>query len=230
MEGKQKNGQPILAIDTSTSFAAIAVSSGIHSVELRWSAGRDQTTSVLEQIDRCLALAGVAVGDIGAVAIAVGPGMFNGLRVGMSIAKGLAIAGDFPVIGISTLELTAAPWMGLSREVIAVVEAGRGRVVCQRFAAEATLHAMDTPQNMTTAQLTEVVMAQPESLLIGEIPQEIQDVLQRQNVAFRSGDAGGRRPLVLAGLARKRLDRGDVDDLTELEPVYLHGQAAGVAK
>src|SRR6478752_10375267 len=125
----------VLAIDTSTDFAGIAVSDGSNVVELRWSAGRNQTTSVLEQIDHCLKLAGIAVSDLAAIAVAIGPGMFNGLRVSASIAKGLAIAGDIPLIGISTLEITAAPWHGLGRGVIALVSAGRGRVVWQRFAS-----------------------------------------------------------------------------------------------
>lgn len=230
MKGTKSNGQPILAIDTSTSVAAIAVASDLHAVELRWSAGRDQTTSVLEQIDRCLALAGIAVGDLGAIAVAVGPGMFNGLRVGMSIAKGLAIAGNFPLIGVSTLAVAAAPWIGLGREVVAVVEAGRGRVVWQRFASEPLPRSMGDPQNMTSEQLADMVVRQLDVIVVGEIPQAIQDVLRQHGVVLRTGVMGGRQPLVLAGLARERLVRGDVDDLATLEPVYLHGQAARVAE
>lgn len=230
MKGTKRDSQPVLAIDTSTSIAAIAVSSDQHMVELRWNAGRDQTTSVLEQIDRCLSLAGVTVSDLGAVVVAIGPGMFNGLRVGMSIAKGLAIAGDFPLIGISTLAVAAAPWIGLGREVVAVVEAGRGRVVWQRFAAEPPVCPMDDPQNVTTEQLAEMLMGQPECLVVGEIPQAIQDVFQPRGVIVRAGDAGGRQPLVLAALARERLAGGEHDDLMGLEPVYLHGQAARVAE
>jgi len=80
----------LLAIDTSTDFAGIAVSGGSNVVELRWSAGRNQTTSVLEQIDRCLKLGGIAVSDLSAIAVAIGPGMFNGLRVGAKSVRSTA--------------------------------------------------------------------------------------------------------------------------------------------
>ena len=220
----------VLAIDTSTDFAGIAVSDGSHVVELRWSAGRNQTTSVLEQIDRCLKLAGIAVSDLAAIAVAIGPGMFNGLRVGASIAKGLAIAGDFPLIGISTLDLAAAPWLGLDRDVIAVVSAGRDRVVWQRFAAVLPYAALTAPQNMTLEGLAEALASESGLLAAGEIPPALVNALIGQGVLVRAGDLGGRRPALLADLGRRRLERGDVDDLATLEPFYLHGQPVPVAK
>ena len=220
----------LLAIDTSTDFAGVAISDGLHVVELRWSAGRDQTTSVLEQIDRCLKLAGIGVNDLAAIAVAIGPGMFNGLRVGASIAKGLAIAGNLPVIGISTLELTAAPWIGLNRDVIAVVSAGRGRVVWQRFAAASPYSASNDAQNMTLDGLVGALALESGLMVVGEIPPALAEALAGQSVIMRAGDVGGRRPALLADLARQRLERGDVDDLATLEPVYLHGQPVPVAE
>ena len=220
----------LLAIDTSTDFAGIAISDGSDVVELRWSAGRNQTTSVLEQIDRSLKLAGITVSDLAAIAIAIGPGMFNGLRVGASIAKGLAIAGNIPLVGISTLELAAAPWHGLGRDVIAVVSAGRGRVVWQRFASTAPYAASNDAQNVTLEGLMEALASETGLLAAGEIPPALVDALAGQNVLVRAGDLGGRRPALLAELGRGRLERGEVDDLATLEPVYLHGQPVPVAE
>ena len=220
----------VLAIDTSTDFAGIAVTNGSQVVELRWSAGRDQTTSVLEQIDRCLKLAGIGVSDLAAIAIAIGPGMFNGLRVGASIAKGLAIAGNLPLIGISTMALAAAPWHGLDRDVVAVVSAGRGRVVWQRFAAAPPYCAMNDAQNMTLDGLICALAPESGLMAVGEIPTALADALAGQGVIVRSADAGGRRPALLADLARQRFERGDIDDLATLEPVYLHGQPVPVAE
>jgi tRNA threonylcarbamoyladenosine biosynthesis protein TsaB len=220
----------LLAIDTSTDFAGIAAYSDSNVVELRWSAGRNQTTSVLEQIDRCLKLGGIAVSDLSAIVVAIGPGMFNGLRVGVSIAKGLAIAGDTPLIGISTLELAAAPWHGLGRDVIAVVSAGRGRVVWQRFASCAPYAALNVPQNLTLDGLVEALSPESGLLAAGEIPPTLADALSGKGVIVRGGELGGRRPALLAELGIRRLERGEIDDLATLEPVYLHGQPVPVAE
>ena len=220
----------ILAIDTSTDFAGIAVSNGAEVVELRWSAGRNQTTSVLEQIDHCLKLAGITVSDLAAIAVAIGPGMFNGLRVGASIAKGLAIAGNVPLIGISTLELAAAPWHGLDRDVIAVVSAGRGRVVWQRFVAAPPYSATNEAQNMTLDGLIDALALESGLLAVGEISPALANVLAGQGVIVRTADVGGRRPALLAELGLRRLELGEIDDLATLEPVYLHGQPVPVAE
>lgn len=220
----------LLAIDTSTDFAGIAVSDGTRVVEVRWSAGREQTTSVLEQIDRCLNLAGIGVNDLAGIALAIGPGMFNGLRVGASIAKGLAIAAKLPIIGISTLELTAAPWQGLNHDVIAVVSAGRGRVVWQRFAAGPPYTAMNDAQNMTQEGLVDALAPETGLIAVGEISPGLAEALAGHGVIVRAGELGGRRPGLLADLARDRVERGDVDDLATLEPIYLHGQPVPVAE
>jgi len=221
---------PLIAIDTSTDLAGIAVTDGAQVVELRWSAGRDQTTSVLEQIDHCLKLAGITVPDLAAIAVATGPGMFNGLRVGASIAKGLAIARNIPLIGISTLELTAAPWHGLGRDVIAVVSAGRGRVVWQQFAASPPYAATNQARNMKLDELVEALESQSGLMAVGEIPPALADALAAQGAIVRAGNLGGRRPALLAELGLRRLERGEIDDLAALEPVYLHGQPVLVAE
>ncbi len=100
----------LLAIDTSTDQAGIALFDGEQMAECSWPGGRQQTTSVLPAIESLLAQVGVDLGDVGAVAVATGPGSFTGLRVGLSLAKGFAIAGDRRVIGIPTLDIAAAPY------------------------------------------------------------------------------------------------------------------------
>jgi tRNA threonylcarbamoyladenosine biosynthesis protein TsaB len=220
----------VLAVDTSTDFAGIAVSDGSNVVELRWSAGRDQTTSVLEQIDHCLKLGGITLSNLAAIAIAIGPGMFNGLRVGASIAKGLAIAGNIPLIGISTLDVTAAPWYGLDRDVIAVVSAGRGRIVWQRFAASPPYAATNEARNMTLAEIVDALAPESGLMAVGEIPLSLADALSALGVIVRAGDLGGRRPALLAEIGLRRLERGEIDDLATLEPVYLHAKPVPVAE
>ena len=92
----------LLAIDTSTEIAGLALDDGDRRFELAWHAGRDQTVSVLAEIDHLLGLAGIEPSQLAAIAVATGPGMFNGLRVGMGVAKGLVIGLDVALIGVST--------------------------------------------------------------------------------------------------------------------------------
>ncbi|HVL23304.1 MAG TPA: tRNA (adenosine(37)-N6)-threonylcarbamoyltransferase complex dimerization subunit type 1 TsaB [Thermomicrobiales bacterium] len=209
-------GAWILAIDTSTEQAGLALSDGATVLERSWDAGRAQTTTVLPAIDALLGDAGLSVADLGAIAVATGPGTFTGLRVGVSIAKGLVLARDIPLVGVPTLEVAAAPVRESEREVVAVLPAGRGRVVWQRFAGREAAE----PRNTTVPELIAALATSPGALLIGELAEAHRAMVEAAHPRVRWEH---RRPALLAGLARTRLEAGEADDPVTLEPRYLHG-------
>jgi tRNA threonylcarbamoyladenosine biosynthesis protein TsaB len=206
----------ILAIDTSTEQAGLALSDGATARERSWDAGRTQTTTVLPAIDALLGDAGITVADLGAIAVATGPGTFTGLRVGVSIAKGLVLARDIPLVGVPTLAVAAAPAREAEPEVVAVLPAGRGRVVWQRFAGPDA----SEPRNTTVPELVAALADAPGALLIGELAEAHRAVVEAAHPRVRWEH---RRPALLADLARRRLAAGETDDPVTLEPRYLHG-------
>lgn len=209
----------LLAIDTSTEQAGLAVTNGSDIAELSWRAGRDQTVSVLAQIDRQLELSGITTVDLAAVAIASGPGMFNGLRVGMSLAKGLQLGTGVALLGVSTLEVTAFPFQGLGRPVVAVVAAGRGRLVWQRFPGT------DQPVNGSVDELAATLESDLEEVfVVGDLTDD-----QATHLAAIPGAvvpvraARQRSPAALAEIGWRRFVSGERDDPVALAPVYVHG-------
>src|SRR5690242_11664871 len=88
--------QPIVAFDTSTEWCSVALyapESGVRA-EQTWLAGREQTRELLPTLDALLVRQHVTRADIRGVGVALGPGSFTGLRVGLATAKGLAYALD----------------------------------------------------------------------------------------------------------------------------------------
>lgn len=209
------DGRWLLAIDTSTEQAGLALGNESTLLERSWAAGRTQTTSVLPAIDHLLHEAGITTAGVEAIAIATGPGTFTGLRVGMSIAKGLVLAQGTPLIGIPTLDIAAAS-ADDAPDLVALLPAGRGRVVWQRYGVQAD----PDPRNTTVPELIAALEAMPESLVIGEVSPEHRTAIEEAHPHVRWEY---RRPGVLADLARCRLARDDVDDPVTLEPLYLHG-------
>ncbi len=115
----------LLAIDTSTHYASVGVHDGVRLLaEHTWLAKQEHSRSLLPNIQRLLADASGSLADVDTIAVALGPGSFNGLRVGLSTAKGLALARKMQLVGASTLELIAAEYH-LSE---VRMNAGRGRV------------------------------------------------------------------------------------------------------
>ncbi|MGI8485480.1 MAG: tRNA (adenosine(37)-N6)-threonylcarbamoyltransferase complex dimerization subunit type 1 TsaB [Thermomicrobiales bacterium] len=216
----------LLALDTSTDRAAIGLKQGASFTELAWPAGRSQTTSLLMAIDWLLGMSHLTTEDLAAVAVATGPGTFTGLRVGMSLAKGLVLACDLPLIGIPTLDVTAFPYQAAAVSVCALLPAGRGRVVWAISEAGGDLSA---PINSTVPELIEMLKESPHLLVVGEILDDHRQELEAARIGIEPEALGGRRPAVLAQLAWDRWQTGDVDDATLLEPTYVHGQRATIA-
>ncbi|MEW6034800.1 MAG: tRNA (adenosine(37)-N6)-threonylcarbamoyltransferase complex dimerization subunit type 1 TsaB, partial [Chloroflexota bacterium] len=95
-----------LSIDTSTELVSLALSEqGIPRAELTWTAGLNHTAELLPGVQALLRQIGTELQHVKAVFVAIGPGAFNGVRVGMSTAKGLAFSLDVPLVGVSTLEV-----------------------------------------------------------------------------------------------------------------------------
>lgn len=119
----------LLAIDTSTHYASVAVHDGQRLLSERtWLANQDHTRTLLPNVQGVLDAAGATLSKLSGLAVALGPGSFNGLRVGLSTVKGFAIALDLPVIGVGTLELVAEEY----DLPVVTTSAGRGQVYLWR--------------------------------------------------------------------------------------------------
>ena len=134
----------ILAADTSGKQGSIALARGLDNgkcdvVEVTPLAGGTFSAQLLPQIATLLSKHGFNKQDIGAFAVASGPGSFTGLRVGLAAIKGLAEILGKPIATVSMLEVVAIAG-GMQGRVLAVLDAGRGEVYAGQYevSAEAT--------------------------------------------------------------------------------------------
>ena len=94
----------LLAIDTATRFAGLALYDGETILgEVYWQSHNNHSVELMPALVRMLDQQGKRAADLSAVGVAIGPGSFTGLRIGLSVAKGLAQAQSIPVFGIPTL-------------------------------------------------------------------------------------------------------------------------------
>src|ERR1700730_15028046 len=123
----------LLAIDTATRILSLALHDGEQvRAETTWATRNQHTTELMPAIRQLLDRSQVSVTVLTILAVSHGPGSFNGLRIGVRAAKGLAMALNLPLLAIPTLDVIAAAQPGPSASaddsLIAVVQAGRGRV------------------------------------------------------------------------------------------------------
>jgi tRNA threonylcarbamoyladenosine biosynthesis protein TsaB len=110
----------ILAFDTATDVATSALVADGEVLGERVS----RAVTLLEDVDALLRQAGTRTRDVEALAVGIGPGSFTGVRIGLSTARGLALALGIPVAGVSTLDALAAGAPG----AVPVIDARRREV------------------------------------------------------------------------------------------------------
>jgi tRNA threonylcarbamoyladenosine biosynthesis protein TsaB len=223
----------VLGIDASSETVSLAlnpVGPGSAGAELAWHAGRNQTATLLAQIDHLLRLCEIDSDALGAVVVATGPGGFNALRVGMSVAKGFAFALSIPIFGVGTLDAAAQPFARWSLPVRAFVPAGRGRVV---FADYAHLGGRLQQHGEMVHRAVGDLAAdlRTPTVLAGELAGDDAPRLgAREHVVLPGPALRRRRAAVLIDLALPRWRAGEQDDLTTLEPIYVHHRADDVSQ
>ena len=213
-----------LAIDTSTDTAGIALARDREVLaELTWHCGQNHTTQLLPQIAHLLNQTGIDLKSISGIIVARGPGSFNGLRVGISTAKGLAFSLGVPIIGISTLEAEAYQHAETGLPVCPILNAGRGEVATALYQRKGNAWHRLTPDHLTTVdalcpQITTTTVFCGE--LIPLIATQLRGQL-KQRAIIPPPAALFRRPSFLAELGLKRLEAGDYDHPSTLQPIYL---------
>jgi tRNA threonylcarbamoyladenosine biosynthesis protein TsaB len=214
----------ILAIDTATRFLSIALHTGTQvQIETTWHTMNNHTIELAPAIQQALMQTGTTPADLSAVAVAQGPGSFTGLRIGLGLAKGLATSHGIPLVAVPTLAITAAGVPHFDGSLMAVLQAGRGRVCAQTFGWHAGAWTSTEPAVITTWQTLVETVEQP-TLFAGEIDETGRSRLAttERPVSVAPGTHALRRAGFLAEIAWERIRANQTDDPATVTPIYLH--------
>ncbi len=214
----------LLAIDSATRVPSLALHDGQQVVaELTWNTSNRHTVELTPAIQYLMARSQVALGDLGALAVSQGPGSFNGLRIGFSVAKGLALALNIPLIAIPTLDVMAAAQLPFGGALIAVIQAGRGRVCAESFRWHDSGWTSQHDLQIISWEgvLDRIVNA---TIITGEIDPEGRAAIDRSGkpIQLAAPAFALRRAGFLAELAWARWRSGHMDDPGAVVPLYLH--------
>jgi tRNA threonylcarbamoyladenosine biosynthesis protein TsaB len=193
--------------------------------------GKRHAESLVPAIDFLRQQARIDLDEISCVAVDVGPGLFTGLRVGISTAKAMAHALRVPMIGVASLDLAAFPLRWSPRLVVVAIDARRGEVFTAPY--------RQVPGGIQ--RLSEQRVTSPDDLA-GELLASPEDVLLVGDGALRYGhafadltnvevaDQGLAHPSAasLVQLAHARALREEWVQPSDLEPLYLRKPDAEV--
>jgi tRNA threonylcarbamoyladenosine biosynthesis protein TsaB len=185
---------------------------------------------LLPLVNDLLKEGGISLENLDAIAISAGPGSFTGLRIGMSLAKGLAFASDIPLVAVPTLQALAlkaavggqvTDW----EDIVPVLDARRDEVYYQRFSAtEETVAPLQEPGDAKIADLL-VAICSRGVVVTGEAAEKVRAV-----AAGHPGASTMRfleRPWTLcdaatvANIGERLFLEGKTVDAATLEPRYI---------
>ena len=213
----------LLALDTSTSWISLALFDGTAlRYEATWESQYHHTVELAPAVNRVISQTGIDRQDLTGLAVALGPGSFTSLRIGLAFTKGIALALNIPVVGVPSLDVIASAQPLDERPMIAVLHAGRQRLACATYHVEGdTWVARDAPEVIDAKDLVKTIEAP--TLVCGELSAEARTIIGRRwkNANILPPERCLRRAGYLAALAWARLQAGDVDDPVGLAPIYL---------
>ena len=220
----------ILGIETATERVSVAIGGHEGVIGLfEVTKGRRHAETLVPAIDFVCKQAGIELAEVSVVAVDVGPGLFTGMRVGLSAAKAIAQALSVPMIGISSLDLLAFPCRHADRVVVPVIDARKGEV----------FYAMYRQVPGGIQQVAEPAVGPVEDL-VADLMARSQDVLVVGDGAVRYRDeilegfhcemGGDAHPSAgqLVQLAHARALREEWVQPREIEPVYLRAPDAKI--
>jgi len=222
----------LLALDTATEQVSVAIGrdgSVLGAVQL--AGGRRHAEQLAPAIEYLLRETGVHQDQLAAIAVGSGPGLFTGLRVGVTTAKVMAQALRIPVVAIPTLDLVAYPLRHTSRLIVAVLDARRKEVFHAGY--HAVPGGVQRAWDYTVATPAELV-AELETytggiLLAGDGVARFRDEFAALEHAERAG-AEHSTPSVaaLVELASARMEREEFEQPWDVHPLYLRKSDAEI--
>jgi tRNA threonylcarbamoyladenosine biosynthesis protein TsaB len=229
----------ILALDTSTLTGSLALleapEDGEPALEkvlgeciLRIESTHSE--KLMPSIERLLGQTGLSIRDVDGIAVALGPGSFTGLRIGVSTVKGLAYALKIPVVGVPTLDALAQNVRFASVQVCAVLDARKKEVFAALFRGDGTKLEKTTPdwvlppEELCRRITGETLFLGNGGELYGSMIRGLLGGLAR----FAPPEFSVPRAVHVARLSLPKFRNRDVLDLFSFTPVYIRRSEAEI--
>ena len=216
----------ILAIETSAKAVSAAVAEDGKILCAGYQdTGLTHSRTLMPIVEGILKNTNLTIGDIGAIAVAVGPGSFTGIRIGVAAAKGLAFGADKPVLAVSTLAAMARNVAFCDGLVICAMDARRQQVYNALFAAkDGVLTRLTEDRAIALADLLEELKDDPRpKTVVGDGGRLCQSYLEANGVSCRLAPPHllMQNAMSVALTAEELAAEGKLLTAQELEPVYL---------
>jgi tRNA threonylcarbamoyladenosine biosynthesis protein TsaB len=217
----------ILSVNTSTTqYSLAAMKDEVLLGEYILPTGSIRFNNLMPSLDDLLTKVSLSPQDLDGIIVALGPGSFTGIRIGLSVAKGFSESLAIPIIGVPTLEAMASQLPFLKEDICPLIGSRKGEVFTAlfRWSAPGQLSRLKEDTCLKTSEIGSILGNK--TVFIGNDLSQQAPILKHQvkgKVVLAPANLWNLKASALGILGLKRLQRGESDNSGELVPIYLRG-------
>ena len=224
----------ILGIDTSTKFCNLGlIEDEDILIECTINGLKKKHSSILvPAIKNLLKTVDLKIEEINGIAVSIGPGSFTGLRIGLSVAKGLCYARSLPLLGIPTLDAMAFPFKEIPYLICPVLESKKDEIYDVVFRGGVSLHkVMDYKCEDIQSLLFRLSPLKEKIIFSGDGIKKYRDIIKEKigkDALFIDSQLNLPVATSIAFLGLNKLKKGEKDNISTLSPFYLRKSEAEI--
>lgn len=224
----------ILGIETATSICSVAiVGKDGFTIERHINSKRMHSEKIIFLIDECIEESKSDWHSINGIAVSIGPGSFTGLRIGLSVGKGLAYASGIPLVGIPTLFALASQLiikLKCSSEclILPMIDARRDEVYCALYEwKNGEIVELQPPLAKSMDQILSSKIVERTVFVVGDGAEKFKEYCKKTafdksySYIFPEGEVSNCNAIYVARMGLEKISAGVCDDLSSLEPLYV---------
>ena len=211
----------VLGIETATQVCGIAITDDAQLVgEYRLNIKNVHSERLVGAMEKLFADASLKPSDLDGIAVSLGPGSFTGLRIGLSVAKGMAYSLDIPIVAIPTLGALAWQAPVTSGSICAVLKARANFIYAECFQKNGETVIPERGVDIVKVDALED-FAKPGSLFIGNGTALITKEIAKLNGSLLPERYSLLSGLTIAIMGTTKFERGETEDVRSVEPLYV---------
>jgi tRNA threonylcarbamoyladenosine biosynthesis protein TsaB len=215
----------LLGIESSGSVCAVGISTGDQLISEIFETGKHIHSEKLAPfVKQSLEKTGLSIPDLDGIVISAGPGSFTGLRIGYSLAKGIAHAANIPIIEIPTLDIIAHNFAGeTDTQLLAVIDARRDEIFCAVYLSQnSQTSRLTNYQLISITSLSEII--NEKLLILGDFTEDLGAKIENAIPGLATfPDLKNNKYSIysLHKLGLNKFNKKEFSDLENCEPFYM---------
>ncbi|AHG77599.1 hypothetical protein X874_9630 [Mannheimia varigena USDA-ARS-USMARC-1312] len=216
----------ILALDTATEACSVALLHNGKISTLDEISPRSHTQRILPMVDELLTQANIQIKDVNYLVFGRGPGSFTGVRVGVSVAQGLAMGANLPVVAVSNLKAMAEEaYQKLGAEkVIALIDARMNEVYFAQFERNGEQWNEVVVEQVCSPEKAISQFQISENMIVVGTGWAAYSQFSEQNLPLVVSEITLPSAEYMLSIAQEEITKGNVQSALEIEPVYLRNE------